>query len=207
MAGAGSRRGDDDARIRKRAHKLWRAAGRPAGGAGRFVEEAKMLIAIEDNPKAGTKSPNAGYNKPGPWGEPIEEAQVALENEGEFPTITDQGEQKIPQIPPPDDGELPAAHGEPAMTAEPKINPGPEIELRIRERAYQLWIEEGRPHGRDQEHWEKARKQVEAENGQANPSKAAIGATFTDAVTAAIDPALKTKTAAKKKRSPKSAKA
>ena len=30
------------------------------------------------------------------------------------------------------------------------------IEKRIRDRAYYLWEAEGRPHGRDREHWERA---------------------------------------------------
>ena len=30
------------------------------------------------------------------------------------------------------------------------------IEKRVRDRAYYLWLEEGRPHGRDQEHWQRA---------------------------------------------------
>ena len=28
-----------------------------------------------------------------------------------------------------------------------------DTERRIRERAFQIWIEEGQPHGRDKEHW------------------------------------------------------
>lgn len=32
-----------------------------------------------------------------------------------------------------------------------------DIERRIRERAYRIWEEEGRPEGREQEHWEQAR--------------------------------------------------
>jgi hypothetical protein len=31
-----------------------------------------------------------------------------------------------------------------------------ELEQRIRERAFQFWIEEGQPHGKDKEHWERA---------------------------------------------------
>jgi hypothetical protein len=36
-------------------------------------------------------------------------------------------------------------------------------EQRIRERAYFLWIEEGKPEGRDKEHWEAARAALEEE--------------------------------------------
>ena len=32
---------------------------------------------------------------------------------------------------------------------------------RIRERAYTIWIEEGQPHGRDLEHWLRARNELD----------------------------------------------
>lgn len=35
-----------------------------------------------------------------------------------------------------------------------------ERENRIRERAYRLWEQEGRPHGRDQQHWHQASQDV-----------------------------------------------
>ena len=34
-------------------------------------------------------------------------------------------------------------------------------EQRVRERAYSIWLAEGRPDGRDVEHWLKARREVE----------------------------------------------
>jgi DUF2934 family protein len=33
-------------------------------------------------------------------------------------------------------------------------------ERRIRERAYGIWIEEGRPHGRDLAHWRRAHEEL-----------------------------------------------
>jgi hypothetical protein len=36
-------------------------------------------------------------------------------------------------------------------------------EARIRERAYHIWIEQGRPHGRDDEHWRQAEHDVDQE--------------------------------------------
>jgi hypothetical protein len=36
----------------------------------------------------------------------------------------------------------------------------PEREVRIRERAYHLWEEEGRPEGRDAEFWERAKELI-----------------------------------------------
>jgi Protein of unknown function (DUF2934) len=42
--------------------------------------------------------------------------------------------------------------------AEPK-----DLEQRIRERAYLFWVEEGKPEGREEIHWEAACKVVEQE--------------------------------------------
>jgi hypothetical protein len=36
---------------------------------------------------------------------------------------------------------------------------------RIRERAYFIWEEEGRPEGRHRKHWERARVQIDQEDG------------------------------------------
>lgn len=43
------------------------------------------------------------------------------------------------------------------------LKDNPDRERRIREQAYQLWEEEGRPHGRDKEFWEKARELIAME--------------------------------------------
>ena len=43
-------------------------------------------------------------------------------------------------------------------------------EKRIAERAHHLWEREGRPHGRDREHWEEARRQIDLEGGAHPPS-------------------------------------
>jgi hypothetical protein len=34
---------------------------------------------------------------------------------------------------------------------------------RISKRAYQIWESEGRPHGRDGEHWDRATREIQAE--------------------------------------------
>ena len=36
-------------------------------------------------------------------------------------------------------------------------------EHRVRERAYGIWIEEGRPHGHDVAHWQRARLELQGE--------------------------------------------
>jgi hypothetical protein len=38
-------------------------------------------------------------------------------------------------------------------------------EQRIRERAYRIWEEEGRPLGKEKEHWQRARVQIDEEDG------------------------------------------
>ena len=39
-----------------------------------------------------------------------------------------------------------------------------DLERRIRERAYQIWIDEGRPEGRDRDHWELAKFAIAEED-------------------------------------------
>jgi hypothetical protein len=33
------------------------------------------------------------------------------------------------------------------------------------ERAYQIWLEEGQPHGRDQDHWDRAKREIDNDQG------------------------------------------
>jgi len=96
-----------DKRVQRRAQKLWEEAGRPLGGSGAFVDQATELLAIEDNPHEGRRplyeseraKPEEDATLPaeevGPGGEPVEPIE-ALENAGEFPTLTDQGEEQVP---------------------------------------------------------------------------------------------------------------
>ena len=71
-------------RIRERAHKLWQEEGSPEGRAEAHWEQAREMIAIEDG-LAGTLKP---IDPP-----PPEEASLQ-QNLGEFPTLTDQGEEQ-----------------------------------------------------------------------------------------------------------------
>ena len=72
-------------RIRERAYRLWEAEGRPEGRAQQHWEQARMIVAVED----GQRSTLKPVEPPKP--EPIE----AVENQGEFPTLTDQGEETV----------------------------------------------------------------------------------------------------------------
>jgi len=42
---------------------------------------------------------------------------------------------------------------------------------RIRERAHKIWLDEGRPHGREQQHWELARLAIAHEDALASTLK------------------------------------
>lgn len=76
-------------RIRHQAQLIWEQAGRPKKGPDAFLDQARELIALEDKEGVATVPLAESLDASA---EPIE----ALENEGEFPTLTDQGEQQIP---------------------------------------------------------------------------------------------------------------
>ena len=73
-------------RIAQRADSLWQDAGQPEGGAARYLDDAKTLISIEENPTAGTLDPEDAAK-------PVVEESALMRNLGEFPTLTDQGEE------------------------------------------------------------------------------------------------------------------
>jgi hypothetical protein len=76
-------------RIRARAYRLWEEEGRPQGRTGAHWDLAKIAVALED--AQGEMLKPVEDEKP----EPIE----AIANQGEFPTLTDQGEGQLPQTP------------------------------------------------------------------------------------------------------------
>jgi len=78
-------------RIREKAFQLWEEEGQPEGRSEDNWNLARELVAIEDNQSATTR-PVSGEQA----GEPVEPIE-ALENEGEFPTMTDQGEMQMPR--------------------------------------------------------------------------------------------------------------
>jgi len=72
-------------------------------------------------------------------------------------------------------------------------------EMRVRERAHQLWEQEGRPDGRESDHWERASREIDAEDSTLVAKKKAPRARKTASATAS-NGGLKP---ARKKRSPK----
>jgi hypothetical protein len=77
---------DLETRIRARAHKMWLDEGSPEGRAESHWELAKMAVALEDAQLEMLKPVET------PAAEPVE----AWTNQGEFPQLTDQGEQNAP---------------------------------------------------------------------------------------------------------------
>jgi hypothetical protein len=83
---------EHDRRIRARARRMWREAGSPKGGEDEYLERARELQAFVDHPQAGLlPNPMVAHPYPGVTEEPVEEAEL-LENLGEFPGRTDQGD-------------------------------------------------------------------------------------------------------------------
>lgn len=76
-----------DDKIRARAYQLWEEEGRPEGRAEQHWFTASESLAVEEN-QEDTYLPIDTGTAP----EPIE----AVENAGEFPRLTDQGDQQIP---------------------------------------------------------------------------------------------------------------
>ena len=75
-------------------------------------------------------------------------------------------------------------------------------ETRIREAAYLLWLDEGKPAGRDQEHWQKAVAALSTAKADAKPARKAPAKPRTAKAKTA---APKTKAAAKPKAAPATA--
>ena len=80
-------------RIRERGLRLWRAEGAPKGREAEYIERARELQAIDDNPTAGQlPNPMTQHHGEVPPAEPVEEAALE-ENLGEFPVgYTDEGD-------------------------------------------------------------------------------------------------------------------
>jgi hypothetical protein len=73
-------------RIKQRAHRIWEDEGMPQGRDQDHWELARLAIAQEDAQQSMLRPVDA------PQSEPLE----AVVNQGEFPTLTDQGEQHNP---------------------------------------------------------------------------------------------------------------
>lgn len=77
-----------DDRIRAKAQEMWHTAGRPDGGPEQFLEQARALLEIYENPTAGQIDPDKAAR-------PRIDTLVEVENQGEFPGLTDQGDDQL----------------------------------------------------------------------------------------------------------------
>ncbi|HEX9466701.1 MAG TPA: DUF2934 domain-containing protein [Alphaproteobacteria bacterium] len=86
---------DLEQRIRDHAYRIWVSEGRPAGRASAHWDMARELVAIEDNQGRATKSnpATADRDRAVTGTQPVEPIE-AVENQGKFPTLTDQGEEQ-----------------------------------------------------------------------------------------------------------------
>ncbi len=76
-----------EVRVRDRAQLLWDEAGRPEGGTARFLAAARAIVALEEVPPP-TRDPAEAAR-------PVIEDAAIQRNLGEFPTLTDQGEEQV----------------------------------------------------------------------------------------------------------------
>ena len=83
---------EHDRRIRARARRMWREAGGPKGREDEYLERARELQAFVDHPAAALlPNPMVAHPQPVATEQPVEEAEL-LENLGEFPGRSDQGD-------------------------------------------------------------------------------------------------------------------
>jgi hypothetical protein len=76
---------DRDARIRAKAHELWEREGRPAWQQERHWDEAKALIEAEEGMSNSRLPIKSGTD-------PVAEPAISFQNQGDFPSLTDQVE-------------------------------------------------------------------------------------------------------------------
>ncbi|WP_372013676.1 DUF2934 domain-containing protein [Tistrella mobilis] len=94
-----------DDRIKKHMHRLWKEEGAIPGREADYRGRAEELVAIEDNQQLTTFRPGSPRDRI--RNDPTEPLE-AVENQGEFPTLTDQGEERTtPRPVPPRDDDIP----------------------------------------------------------------------------------------------------
>jgi len=84
--------GDREQRIRNKAYEIWLDEGRPEGRAEVHWDMASELVAIQENYALALMPVQVDLSST-PTSEPVEPL-LAVENAGEFPTLTDQGEER-----------------------------------------------------------------------------------------------------------------
>lgn len=86
-----------DPTLLRRARDLWTADGAPPGRLEDYIDRARELIANEIDRDAALAPVQETIADPAlqPYGEPVEPINEAIRNQGDFPTLTDQGEEPL----------------------------------------------------------------------------------------------------------------
>lgn len=86
-----------DPRVLQRARLLCEQDRAPPEQFERYIDRARELMAIEAHPDVARIPVRKTIAEPGarPFGEPVEPIDEAIRNQGEFPTLTDQGEERL----------------------------------------------------------------------------------------------------------------
>ncbi|WP_102959027.1 DUF2934 domain-containing protein [Mangrovicella endophytica] len=77
---------DDEDRIRRKAHELWEAEGRPHGRDQEHWDQAKEIIALQDSFGTTLRPLDETVSEPA-------EPAIAYENQADVPGLTDLGEE------------------------------------------------------------------------------------------------------------------
>jgi hypothetical protein len=87
----------EDPKLMERARRLMKDDAAPPEMLDDYIERARELIAQEKNGSVARIPVQRTIVEPGarPFGEPVEPVDEAVRNLGEFPTLTDQGEEPL----------------------------------------------------------------------------------------------------------------
>lgn len=77
-------------KIRQKAYQIWQEEGCPEGRSEVHWDMARELVAQQENYLSTTKPVSEAEGG-------AEDSTIALDNQGEFPTLTDQGEMEAPR--------------------------------------------------------------------------------------------------------------
>lgn len=81
-------------RIRRKAHEIWEREGRPDGRSAEHWDMASELVAQEESyPGTLRRNPSHGPDDEAQRDQPVEPL-LAVENLGDVPGLTDQGEER-----------------------------------------------------------------------------------------------------------------
>ncbi|HQS08998.1 MAG: hypothetical protein B7Y12_11040 [Rhizobiales bacterium 24-66-13] len=81
---------EEQDKIRQKAYQIWQEEGCPEGRSDVHWDMARELVAQQENYLSTTKPVGDAEGR-------AEDSTIALDNQGDFPTLTDQGEMEAPR--------------------------------------------------------------------------------------------------------------